>query len=45
MEELSGVRTEAEDPFLPEHGRPGGQELQPHQEAVIAGGRALAQAA
>jgi acetoin utilization deacetylase AcuC-like enzyme len=35
MEELSGVRTSLEDPLLPLLGGMGGQELQPHQEAVI----------
>ena len=35
LEELSGVRTEAEDPFLPVFEGYGYQELQPHQDAVI----------
>jgi acetoin utilization deacetylase AcuC-like enzyme len=35
LEELSGVRTGAEDPFLPACEALGGQELQPHQHAVI----------
>jgi acetoin utilization deacetylase AcuC-like enzyme len=35
MEELSGVRTGLEDPLLPLLGGMGGQELQPHQGAVI----------
>ena len=35
LEELSGFRTEAEDPFLPVFEGYGYQELQPHQEAVI----------
>ena len=36
LEELAGIRTEAEDPFLPIFEGYGYQELQPHQEAVIA---------
>ena len=36
IEELSGVRTEVEDPFLEIFSGYGYQELQPHQEAVIA---------
>jgi len=36
LEELSGVRTEVEDPFLPIFEGYGYQELQPQQEAVIA---------
>ena len=36
LEELSGFRTEADDPFLPIFEGYGYQELQPQQEAVIA---------
>jgi acetoin utilization deacetylase AcuC-like enzyme len=36
LEELSGISTGVEDPFLPICEQQGGQELQPHQEAVIA---------
>ena len=36
LEELSGIRTAAEDPFLPIFEGYGYQELQPQQEAVIA---------
>jgi acetoin utilization deacetylase AcuC-like enzyme len=36
LEELSGIRTEVEDPFLEIFLGYGYQELQPHQEAVIA---------
>ena len=35
MEEISGRRTGIEDPFLEWHKALGGQELMPHQEAVI----------
>ena len=35
LEELAGVRTGLEDPLLALLGGMGGQELQPHQEAVI----------
>ena len=35
LEELSGIRTAAEDPFLPIFEGYGYQEMQPHQEAVI----------
>lgn len=35
MEELSGVRTEVSDPWLPAMQRWGQQALQPHQEALI----------
>jgi acetoin utilization deacetylase AcuC-like enzyme len=35
LEQLSGVRTGVEDPFLPIMAGLGGQELQPHQQAVI----------
>lgn len=35
MEELSGIRTGTEDPFLPMHAGLGGQDLQPHQAAEI----------
>jgi acetoin utilization deacetylase AcuC-like enzyme len=41
LEELSGVRTEVEDPFLEIIAGFGYQELQPHQEAVIARAAAL----
>lgn len=40
LEELSGIRTAVEDPFLDFFARMSGQELQPHQAAVI--GRAAA---
>ena len=36
LEELAGVRTAVEDPFLPIFEGYAYQELQPHQEAVIA---------
>jgi acetoin utilization deacetylase AcuC-like enzyme len=36
LEELSGIRTEVEDPFLPIFEEYGYQELQPHQQVVIA---------
>src|SRR5690606_6287763 len=36
LEALSGVKTAIEDPFAPMHEGLGGQELQPHQDAVIA---------
>jgi acetoin utilization deacetylase AcuC-like enzyme len=36
LEELAGIRTEVEDPFLPIFEGYGSQELQPHQEALIA---------
>jgi len=36
MEELSGIDTGTEDPFLHMHAGLGGQELQPHQGAAIA---------
>ncbi len=35
IEELSGIKTEVDDPFEPIVSALGGQELQPHQEAVI----------
>ena len=35
MEEMAGVRTGLEDPLLPLLGGMGGQDLQPHQEAVV----------
>jgi acetoin utilization deacetylase AcuC-like enzyme len=35
LEELSGIRTEVVDPFLPIFEGYGGQELQPHQDAVV----------
>src|SRR2546426_12812979 len=37
MEELAGMRTELADPLLDLLASFGGQELQPHQEAVIQG--------
>jgi acetoin utilization deacetylase AcuC-like enzyme len=40
LEELSGVSTGVEDPFLPIFEGYGYQELQPHQEAVIAAAEA-----
>lgn len=36
MEELSGIRTGTDDPFLPMQAGLGGQDLQPHQDAEIA---------
>ena len=36
MEELSGIRTATDDPFLPMHAGLGGQALQPHQAEWIA---------
>ena len=36
LEELAGIRTPADDPFLPIFEGYGYQELQPQQEAVIA---------
>jgi acetoin utilization deacetylase AcuC-like enzyme len=36
MEELSGIRTTTDDPFLPMHAALGGQALQPHQAEWIA---------
>ena len=44
MEELSGVHTGLEDPLLPLLSAMGGQELQPHQAAVIDEAAKLAQA-
>jgi acetoin utilization deacetylase AcuC-like enzyme len=44
MEELVGVRTSLEDPLLPLLAGMGGQELQPHQAAVIDEAAKLAQA-
>jgi acetoin utilization deacetylase AcuC-like enzyme len=41
LEELAGVRTGIEDPLLGLLGGMGGQELQPHQEAVIREAAAL----
>ena len=35
MEQLSGVRTKIDDPFLPNFSGYPGQDLQPHQEAAI----------
>lgn len=35
LESLSGVRTDVVDPYEQVHARMGGQDLQPHQEAVI----------
>lgn len=43
VEELSGIRTESVDPFAEYLGGLGGQELQPHQESVIAAARKLAE--
>ena len=40
LEELSGISTGVEDPFLPIFAGYGYQELQPHQEAVIAAAEA-----
>jgi acetoin utilization deacetylase AcuC-like enzyme len=36
IEELSGIRTDCADPFVPYFSALGGQDLQPHQQAVIA---------
>jgi len=36
IEELSGIRTDCIDPFVPYLAALGGQDLQPHQQAVIA---------
>jgi acetoin utilization deacetylase AcuC-like enzyme len=36
MEELSGIKTATDDPFLPMHAGLGYQDLQPHQDAEIA---------
>jgi acetoin utilization deacetylase AcuC-like enzyme len=44
LEELSGVSTGVEDPFLPIFEGYGYQELQPHQEAVIAAAETAARA-
>ncbi len=41
MEELSGQRSLAEDPYLNWAATAGGQELQPHQDAVIRDGEAM----
>jgi acetoin utilization deacetylase AcuC-like enzyme len=41
LEELSGIRTEAEDPFLPIFEGYGYQDVQPHQQVVIAEAAAL----
>ena len=35
MEQLSGIRTEVEDPFMPIFAGLGGQDVQPHQQKVI----------
>jgi acetoin utilization deacetylase AcuC-like enzyme len=35
MEELSGVKTPVNDPMAPRAVSAGGQELQPHQDAII----------
>lgn len=42
MEELTGIRTEVEDPMAP--ATAGGQDLQPHQDAVIRQAETLVQA-
>ena len=44
MEQLSGIRTGTEDPFQPLLGGLGGQDLQPHQTAVIDQAAALVDA-
>jgi acetoin utilization deacetylase AcuC-like enzyme len=36
LEEFSGIRTDVDDPYLDELMQMGGQELQPHQAAVVA---------
>ncbi len=41
VEALAGVKTEVGDPFLPIFGGMGGQDLQPHQKAVIDAAAAL----
>jgi acetoin utilization deacetylase AcuC-like enzyme len=40
VEELSGISSGVEDPFLPIFEGIGGQELQPHQEVAIAAAEA-----
>jgi len=41
IEEFAGIRTPVVDPYLEELMRMGGQELQPHQAAVIDAAAAL----
>lgn len=41
LEELSGVRTAIDDPYLALCEDAGGQDLQPHQDALIAEVEAL----
>ena len=41
LEQLSGIRTGVEDPFLPIMANLGGQDLQAHQQAVIDQAKAL----
>lgn len=41
MEELSGIKTDTDDPFLPMAAALGGQDLQPHQELEIAAAEKL----
>jgi acetoin utilization deacetylase AcuC-like enzyme len=41
MEELSGIKTDIDDPFLPVFLGYGGQDLQPHQQAEITSAAAL----
>jgi acetoin utilization deacetylase AcuC-like enzyme len=41
LEELTGVRTAIEDPYLAQCQRAGGQDLQPHQDALISEVEAL----
>lgn len=41
MEELSGIRTVIEDPFLPMAEMLGGQSLQPHQDVEISAAEKL----
>jgi hypothetical protein len=42
MEELTGVKTAVTDPMAARAATAGGQELQPHQDAVIRRAEALA---
>jgi acetoin utilization deacetylase AcuC-like enzyme len=42
LEEFAGIRTKIDDPFLPIFAGMGGQDLQPHQKAVIDSAAALA---
>ena len=44
LEAMSGIKTATDDPFMPIFGGMGGQDLQPHQKAVIDQAAALAAA-